>query len=66
MDNGTTDRWTISNGEYKLIVSALGMEEMYYLVGDPYENNNLLNGTLSTIQENAKSELEAELINIRN
>ena len=42
------------------------MEEMYYLVGDPYENNNLLNGTLSTIQENAKSELEAELINIRN
>jgi arylsulfatase A-like enzyme len=66
MDNGTTDRWTISNGEYKLIVSALGMEEMYYLVGDPYENNNLLNGTLSTIQENAKSELEDELINIRN
>jgi arylsulfatase A-like enzyme len=55
MDNGTTDRWTISNGEYKLIVSALGMEEMYYLVGDPYENNNLLNGTLSTIQENANS-----------
>jgi arylsulfatase A-like enzyme len=66
MDNGTTDRWTISNGEYKLIVSALGVEEMYYLVGDPYENNNLLNGTLSTIQVNVKSELEAELINIRN
>ena len=29
MDNGTTDRWTISNGEYKLIVSAVGMDEMY-------------------------------------
>ena len=66
MDNGTTDRWTISNGEYKLIVSAVGMDEMYHLVVDPYENNNLLNGTLSTIQQNAKSELESELINIRN
>jgi hypothetical protein len=66
MDNGTTDRWTISNGEYKLIVSAVGMDEMYHLVVDPYENNNLLNGTLSTIEQNAKSELEAELINIRN
>jgi len=42
------------------------MDEMYHLVVDPYENNNLLNGTLSTIQQNAKSELESELINIRN
>jgi hypothetical protein len=35
-------------------------------VNDPYENSNLLNGTLSTIEQNAKSELEAELTNIRN
>jgi hypothetical protein len=42
------------------------MEEIYNLVNDPYENNNLLNGTLSTIDQNAKSELEAELTNIRN
>ena len=66
MDNGTTDRWTISNGEYKLIVSAVGMDEMYHLVVDPYENNNLLNGTLSSTEQNVKLELETELINIRN
>lgn len=64
--DGATDEWTIRNGEYKLIVNAVGMEEMYNLVSDPYENNNLLNGTLSTIEQNAKSELEAELTNIRN
>ena len=47
-------------------IHLVGMDEMYHLVVDPYENNNLLNGTLSTIEQNAKSELEAELINIRN
>jgi arylsulfatase A-like enzyme len=64
--DGATDEWTIRNGEYKLIVNAVGIEEMYNLVSDPYENNNLLNGTLSTIEQNAKSDLEAELTNIRN
>jgi len=64
--DGATDEWTIRNGEYKLIVNAVGMEEMYNLVIDPYENNNLLNGTLSVIEQNAKLELEAELVNIRN
>ncbi|MFT7330454.1 MAG: arylsulfatase B, partial [Roseivirga sp.] len=64
--DGATDEWTIRNGEYKLIVNAVGIEEMYNLVNDPYENSNLLNGTLSTIEQNAKSELETELTNIRN
>ena len=64
--NGADDEWTISNGTYKLIANAVGMEEMYNLVNDPYENSNLLNGPLSTIEQNAKSELEAELTNIRN
>jgi len=66
MDDGTTDEWTISNGEYKLIVNTDGIEEMYNLVNDPYENSNLLNGTLLTIEQNAKLELETELTNIRN
>ncbi|WP_222612255.1 sulfatase-like hydrolase/transferase [Psychroserpens burtonensis] len=64
--DGTDDEWTIRNGEYKLIVNAVGIEEMYNLVNDPYENSNLLNGTLSTIEQNAKLELETELTNIRN
>ncbi|MFB0939134.1 MAG: sulfatase-like hydrolase/transferase, partial [Urechidicola sp.] len=64
--DGATDKWTIRNGEYKLIVNGVGIEEMYNLVNDPYENSNLLDGTLSTIEQNAKSELEAELTNIRN
>lgn len=64
--DGTSEEWTISNGEYKLFVNTNGMEEMYNLVNDPYENSNLLNGTLSTIDQNVKSELEVELKNIRN
>jgi arylsulfatase B len=64
--DGTDDECTISNGEYKLIVNSVGIEEMYNLVNDPYENSNLLNRTLSTIEQNAKLELETELTNIRN
>ena len=66
MADDTDDEWTISNGTYKLIVNSVGMEELYNLVNDPYENNNLLNGTLSSTEQNAKSELEIELTNIRN
>jgi arylsulfatase A-like enzyme len=64
--DGTDDEWTISNGEHKLILNSFGIEEMYNLVNDPYENSDLLNGTLSTIEQNAKLELETELTNIRN
>lgn len=66
MDDGITNAWTISNGEYKLIVNAGGNEEMYYLANDPYEKSNLLNGNLTTLEQNVKSELEAQLANIRN
>lgn len=66
MNDGITDAWTIRNREYKLIVNANGIEEMYNLVNDPYEINNLTNGNLSTSEQSAKSELEAELTNIRN
>lgn len=64
--DGIDDQWAISNGRYKIIVNSNGLKELYDLVNDPYENNNLLNGTLSTIEQNAKSELETELTNIRN
>lgn len=65
-DNETTDLWAISNGEFKLIISANGNEEMYNLINDPYENDDLLDGTLNANEENAKIALEAELLNIRN
>lgn len=66
MNDGTRDKWTISNGSYKLIVSANGNEEMYDLSEDPYENVNLLNGTLSLMEENVKADLELALLDIRN
>lgn len=63
--DGTDDMWAISNGIYKLIVNATGAKQMYFLTTDPYEVNNLLSGTLTSVQTNAKNELEAELNNIR-
>jgi hypothetical protein len=38
---------------------------MYNLSTDPYEGNNLLLGTLNSIQQTAKTELESELLEIR-
>ncbi|WP_035084506.1 sulfatase-like hydrolase/transferase [Aquimarina latercula] len=65
-DDGVNSLWTISNGNYKLIENANGSEEFYNLNNDPYEQNNLLNGNLTTNDINAKSVLETELLNIRN
>ncbi|TNE47263.1 MAG: sulfatase [Bacteroidetes bacterium] len=66
MNDGTDDLWAISNGAYKLIINANGQKELYDLSDDPYEKNNLLTGTLTTEANNAKVELEAELVKIRN
>jgi arylsulfatase A-like enzyme len=65
MNDGIKDLWTISNGTYKLIISANGNEEMYHLGNDPYEENDLLKGTLSAEAANAKIELETELLTVR-
>ena len=65
MDDGTDDLWTISNGAFKLIVNANGNEEMFDLIKDPYESNDLLDGTLTIQEANAKTALEAELLIIR-
>jgi arylsulfatase A-like enzyme len=66
MNDGTNDLWTISDGAFKLMVNANGNEEMYDLINDPYESNDLLSETLTTQAENAKAALEAELFRIRN
>lgn len=65
-NDGTTDAWTISNGNYKLIVNSNSEEQMYDLLNDPYESTDLLSGTLTTEQENSKLNLEVELNLIRN
>ena len=64
--NVSDNQWTISNGAYKLMVNADGDEELYHLTNDQYETENLLEGSLSVEQQNAKTELEVELLNIRN
>jgi len=46
--------WAISNGHYKLFVNANGSEEMCDLTTDPYENNNLLNGTFNPVNQKPK------------
>ena len=64
-NDGTEDLWTISNGNYKLIINANGDEKLYDINADPYENNNLLSNTLTTQQSQAKETLETELSRIR-
>lgn len=65
VDN-TKDEWAISNGDYKLIVKSNGEKQLYNLANDPYEGTNLLLETLSDEAQNAQSQLESELENIRN
>lgn len=66
LNNGVTDAWTISNGAYKLMQNTNGEEEMYSLTDDPYEDNDLLTGSLSSMEQNIKIELETGLDAIRN
>lgn len=65
LKDDSTESWTISNGTYKLLLDNTGSEEMYHLSNDVYEQNNLLNGTLTAVEQNAKLQLETELSNIR-
>jgi arylsulfatase B len=65
LKDGSTESWTISDGTYKLLIKDIGSEEMYHLNNDPYEQNNILNGSLTSAEENAKVQLEAELNDIR-
>lgn len=65
MNSGTNDLWAIRNDSFKLIVNANGDKQLYNLINDPYEQNNLLDGTLTTLEANEQSDLETELANIR-
>lgn len=65
MNDGTDNIWTISDGNYKLFENANGNKEFYFLINDPYEQNNLLDGTLNGAETAVKLELETELAAIR-
>jgi arylsulfatase A-like enzyme len=66
MESPNASKWAISNGVYKLIVRANGAQELYDLVSDPYESENLIGAALSLEAIDAKTALEAELHVIRN
>ena len=63
-DNLEVD-WCIRNADFKLIEYADGSQEFYHLADDPYENSNLLTGTLSESESAAKSSLESTASQIR-
>jgi len=52
--------YAIRDSVYKLIEYHDGQQEMYNLIVDPLETNNLLLGTLSTQEQTLKVELENE------
>ncbi|MEM6771790.1 MAG: sulfatase-like hydrolase/transferase, partial [Bacteroidota bacterium] len=56
--------WTITDGRYKLISLAEGVQEFYDLQTDPYETNNLIAG-LSVAEQAARVALDEEANQIR-
>jgi arylsulfatase A-like enzyme len=58
--------YTIRNDRYKYMVLESGRNHFYDLVQDPYEQNDLINATLSSDEQKAKDELIAETAKIRN
>ena len=57
--------WAIRNERFKLIQYDDGSEEFFDLSTDPYEQNDLLTGTLDSIQQNEKTDLEQKGADIR-
>jgi arylsulfatase A-like enzyme len=64
-DEDDASGWTIRNSTYKLNNWYDGTQRLFNLIDDPYESNDLLEGTLSTIEQTAKDELESEAAAIR-
>ena len=52
--------YAIRDSAYKLIEYHTGQQEMFNLITDPLETNDLLQGTLTTHEQNLKAELENE------
>ena len=56
----TTQGFTIRDSTYKLIEYYTGQQEMFNLINDPLETNNLLQGVLTLQEQNLKAALENE------
>ncbi len=65
VDHGDDYRYAISDGTYKLISNNDKDDELYNLIDDPYEANDLYNST-NTDDINAMQELRSEADKIRN
>ncbi len=57
---------TVRNERYKLIVWSNGTQEMFDLISDPYEMNDLLGGTLTASEESAYSYLSGIIEQVNN
>lgn len=63
-DDGTQS-WAIRNAQYKLIHLSTGENELYDLLADPYETNNLFDNNMTTAETAAQQVLEAQANTIR-
>lgn len=64
-ENANKSGYTIRNKDYKLMVLDNGQERFYELSSDPYENQNLINSSLSTEQNNQLELLRAKALEFR-
>lgn len=65
--NGFVDSRAIRNQEYKLVQNRLdNSEELYQLIDDPYEKNNLLVGKLSDADKENYEQLLRMLAGLEN
>lgn len=59
------DEFAVRDAQYKLLQFADGSQEFYDLLADPFEQNDLLLGTLTTAEQTAYDDLELEALYIR-
>jgi len=60
-DQPNKSGYTIRNQQYKLLQLDNGQQRFYELLNDPYEQTNLMMGTLSSTEETALQALVNEL-----
>lgn len=64
-DRASQSGYTLRNITHKLIVFDNGNEALYSLENDPYENENLLDASLTSVAQNAYDALTTEAARIR-
>lgn len=64
-DDTGGDEFAVRNEQYKLLQFADGSQEFYDLSADPFEQDDLLLGTLTATEQTAYDDLELEALYIR-